>query len=407
MSWRNLAYGSKQVAESATTVIPIKEAPQIDISNVPKNDGAKVYNILEYLRKVPMHQPVSIKDIFQHTGVDLGVDDQVDHRLKNNPKVRVVGDRYAYQVSEIRHQEQNTIAENARPSTRFPTAFDSSSFENALLFQTPEGIPTEDLMDCYVDVERDLQALARSGEVICVKHAEKGAEVFYPRDMSFLVDVSGVATVEPGSYITNSSQDVTNEIRRGDAIKIGNHWFRVSGAVKTSSASRPAPFSGMSSKSVSSVRDPNTSKKVRYLFKFDKDHMPIDAPFPDASNNTAASMDRWDALPRRGPKFQMTKHGCTNDIRELWQNTMRNFPTDRNEFYKKLVQAGLTTQSKVDASRRQSKRRLKEDKKKTRTRKQRDIKISNQHLIGTELGEILAKGSEEQFTLGAVQFDKS
>lgn len=135
--------------------------------------------------------------------------------------------------------------------------------------------------------------------------------------------------------------------------------------------------------------------------------MPIDAPFPDANNNTAASMDRWDALPRRGPKFQMTKHGCTNDIRELWQNTMRNFPADRNEFYKKLVQAGLTTQSKVDASRRQSKRRLKEDKKKTRTRKQRDIKISNQHLIGTELGEILAKGSEEQFTLGAVQFDKS
>lgn len=87
-------------------------------------------------------------------------------------------------------------------------------------------------MDCYVDVERDLQALARSGEVICVKNAEKGAEVFYPRDMSFLVDVSGVATVEPGSYITHSSQDVTNEIRRGDAIKIGNHWFRVSGAVK-------------------------------------------------------------------------------------------------------------------------------------------------------------------------------
>ncbi|CCI39789.1 unnamed protein product [Albugo candida] len=386
MSWRNLAYGSKQVAESATTVIPIKEAPQIDISNVPKNDGAKVYNILEYLRKVPMHQPVSIKDIFQHTGVDLGVDDQVDHRLKNNPKVRVVGDRYAYQAKyDIKNKTQLL----------------------KMLDRTPEGIPTEDLMDCYVDVERDLQALARSGEVICVKHAEKGAEVFYPRDMSFLVDVSGVATVEPGSYITNSSQDVTNEIRRGDAIKIGNHWFRVSGAVKTSSASRPAPFSGMSSKSVSSVRDPNTSKKVRYLFKFDKDHMPIDAPFPDASNNTAASMDRWDALPRRGPKFQMTKHGCTNDIRELWQNTMRNFPTDRNEFYKKLVQAGLTTQSKVDASRRQSKRRLKEDKKKTRTRKQRDIKISNQHLIGTELGEILAKGSEEQFTLGAVQFDKS
>lgn len=99
--------------------------------------------------------------------------------------------------------------------------------------------------------------------------------------------------------------------------------------------------------------------------------------------------------------------GCTNDIRQLWRDTLRAWPSDRVEFEKKLVQAGLTTQAKVDANRRQMKRRMKEDKKKTRTRKQRDIKISNQHLIGTELGELLAKGSEEQFTLGAVQFQKN
>lgn len=101
------------------------------------------------------------------------------------------------------------------------------------------------------------------------------------------------------------------------------------------------------------------------------------------------------------------RSGCTNDIRQLWRDTLRAWPSDRVEFEKKLVQAGLTTQAKVDANRRQMKRRMKEDKKKTRTRKQRDIKISNQHLIGTELGELLAKGSEEQFTLGAVQFQKN
>lgn len=98
--------------------------------------------------------------------------------------------------------------------------------------------------------------------------------------------------------------------------------------------------------------------------------------------------------------------GCSNDIRQLWRDTLRNWPTDRVEFDRKLVQAGLTTQAKVDASRRQAKRRMKEETKKTRTRKQRDIKISNQHLIGTELGEILAKGGQESFTLGAVKFDK-
>jgi hypothetical protein len=128
-------------------------------------------------------------------------------------------------------------------------------------------------------------------------------------------------------------------------------------------------------------------------------------PFPDPKKPNIAS-DRWDVLPKRGPKYQMVKHGCTNDIRQLWRDTLRNWPTDRVEFEKKLVQAGLTTQAKVDANRRQMKRRMKEDTKKTRTRKQRDIKISNQHLIGTELGEILAKGGQESFTLGAVKFEK-
>ncbi|RLN59228.1 hypothetical protein BBJ28_00016449 [Nothophytophthora sp. Chile5] len=143
------------------------------------------------------------------------------------------------------------------------------------------------------------------------------------------------------------------------------------------------------------------------MFKFDKDHLPLDVPFPDAKKRNVASSDRWDVLPKRGPKFPMVKHGCSNDIRQLWRDTLRAWPSDRAEFERKLVQAGLTTQAKVDANRRQLKRRMKEDKKKNRPRKQRDIKISNQHLIGTKLGEILAKGSQEQFTLGAVKFEKN
>lgn len=104
--------------------------------------------------------------------------------------------------------------------------------------------------------------------------------------------------------------------------------------------------------------------------------------------------------------FKSFSIGGTNDIRQLWRDTLRTWPSDRAEFEKKLVQAGLTTQAKVDANRRQMKRRLKEDKKKNRPRKQRDIKITNHHLIGTKLGEILAKGGQDQFTLGAVKFEK-
>ncbi|KUF96945.1 Ubiquitin-conjugating enzyme E2 N [Phytophthora nicotianae] len=377
--WRNLAYGSQQAAEAAPAVVPIKSVKetvvsQVDASSVPKNDGAKVYKILEFLRKVPMHMPVSVTDIFKHTGVDLTMDDQVEQRLKNNPKVRLKGDQYAYQAKyDIKNRMQLL----------------------KILDRIPEGMPIEDLIDCYVNVEDDLKELTRTGEIICLKNADKGAEVYYSRVVPFLVDLSGVATVEAGSYLAHSSQDLTGEVRRGDAFRIGDNWFRVSAAVKVRVIIHVLVLNNIQLKCT-----------VVYMFKFDKDHLPLDVPFPDAKRRNVASSDRWDLLPKRGPKFQMVKHGCTNDIRQLWRDTLRTWPSDRAEFEKKLVQAGLTTQAKVDASRRQMKRRLKEDKKKNRPRKQRDIKITNHHLIGTKLGEILAKGSQEQFTLGAVKFEK-
>ncbi|TDH65001.1 uncharacterized protein CCR75_009307 [Bremia lactucae] len=388
--WRNLAYGSQQVAEAVPAVAPTKVGmetviSQVDASSVPKNDGAKVYKILEFLRKVSMHKAVSAADIFKHTGVDLTMDDQVEQRLKNNPKAKY----------DIKNRLQLL----------------------KILDRTPEGMPIEDVIDCYGSVEDDLKELTRTGEIICLKNADKGAEVYYSRGTPFLVDLSGVATVEAGSYLAHTSQDVTDEIRRGDAFRLGDNWFRVSAAVKinfalvvalmqSSSTTRPAPFAGMTTKSVSSTRDPNVSKKMKFMFKFDKDHLPLDVPFPDAKRRNIASSDRWDLLPKRGPKFPMVKHGCSNDIRQLWRDTLRMWPSDRAEFEKKLIQAGLTTQAKVDANRRQMKRRMKDDKKKNRPRKQRDIKITNHHLIGTKLGEILSKGSQEQFTLGAVRFEK-
>uniref|UniRef100_H3GFD0 TFA2 Winged helix domain-containing protein n=1 Tax=Phytophthora ramorum TaxID=164328 RepID=H3GFD0_PHYRM len=384
--WRNLAYGSQQAADAAPAVVPkvAKETvvSQVDASSVPKNDGAKVYKILEYLRKVPMHKAVVVTDIFKYTGVDLTMDDQVEQRLKNNPKVRVQGNQYAYQVR----------GESSCWAARWLAQMQLLK----ILDRIPEGMPLEDLIDCYVGVEDDLKDLTRTGEIICLKNADKGAEVYYSRGPTFLVDLSGVSTVEAGSYLAHSSQDITDEIRRGDAFRVGDNWFRVSAAVKLQY--HPP---GAICRNGDKKRVVNT-----YMFKFDKDHLPLDVPFPDAKRRNVASSDRWDLLPKRGPKFQMVKHGCTNDIRQLWRDTLRTWPSDRAEFEKKLVQAGLTTQAKVDANRRQMKRRLKEDKKKNRPRKQRDIKITNHHLIGTKLGEILAKGSQEQFTLGAVKFDK-
>lgn len=99
------------------------------------------------------------------------------------------------------------------------------------------------------------------------------------------------------------------------------------------------------------------------------------------------------------------KHGCTNDIRMLWTETLRGWPSDRISFERELVKAGLTTQEMLEANRRRKTPRLKREKR-SRKRKQRAIKISNQHLMGTELGELLTKGHEVDFSLGSARFEK-
>ena len=59
----------------------------------------------------------------------------------------------------------------------------------------------------------------------------------------------------------------------------------------------------------------------------------------------------------------------------------------------------------VIANRRKKKPRLRAQKERKK-RKQRAIKISNQHLLGTELGDLLTQGGGDDFSLGAVKFEK-
>ena len=95
-----------------------------------------------------------------------------------------------------------------------------------------------------------------------------------------------------------------------------------------------------------------------------------------------------------------------DDIRQLWNDTLRLWPSDRLSFERELVKVGLTTQEVLDSAKRQKKPRARHSRT-GKKRKQRAIRISNQHLIGTELGELLAKGQDDQFSLGTSQFSAS
>ncbi|KAG9400780.1 hypothetical protein AC1031_010218 [Aphanomyces cochlioides] len=394
--WKNLAYNTKTVVEAKPDGFPMAPmVSEVAPKDVPETVVGRLQKILEFLNSIPGHKAVSVAQIYQKTGIDLSSpgEYEVSERVRNNTKVRTEGELFAYKAK-----------------------FDIKNRDDLLrqLNRCPEGIPSRDIKDCYATVEDDLRHLTRIGTVICIRNTEDGNDVYFPRGELFLSELSGVAVVELGSYIAATKEDITTEIRRGDAVKVGDHWFRVSAAPKAGGSSQPPIFmAGMTtSKSVSSVRDLNvddTKKKPRYMLNFDSGHLPLDTAYPDARGNIMMHQ-KWDTAPKmgRGPPVKMLKHGCTNDVRQLWRDTLTGWPSDRVALERAMLHCGLMTRDMHEASMNRSKMRKvgKGNKKVPRQRKQRDIKITNTHLVGTALGEALAKGGTDGFTLGAVKFEK-
>ena len=91
--WRGLAYGAPATS-SAAIVLP----NTCDSSEIPTSTGGKIYKILKFLEQVPNHAAVNMVQIAQGTGIDLSIDDSVEDRLTNNPKIMKSGNLYAYQV---------------------------------------------------------------------------------------------------------------------------------------------------------------------------------------------------------------------------------------------------------------------------------------------------------------------
>ncbi|RHY57904.1 hypothetical protein DYB26_009634 [Aphanomyces astaci] len=422
--WKSLAYNKaipEPKAVESTELVVSEVAPKgwymnisvpsssysCDRVDVPETVVGRLQKVLEYLNSIANHAAVTVPQIYQKTGIvciDLASpgEYEVCERVRNNPKVRIEGDKFAYKAKFDIKTRADVLRQlnRVRSISRHRLISMSYSLTSSSSFpQSPEGIPFRDLKDCYKNVEDDLRDLTRIGTVICIRNTEDGNDVYYPRGGQFLVELSGSGLVEHGCFIVATKEDITSEIRRGDAVKVGDQWFRVSAAPKTGGgSSQPQTFmAGMTSKSVSSVRDLNlsASKKTR-------GHVPLDTAFPDPRGNIPL-LQRWDAAPKPGR--------CTNDVRQLWRDTLRDWPADRLSLERKLLQCGLMTRDMHEANMHRSKMRKvhggKGNKKVLRQRKQRDIKITNTHLVGTALGEALAKGGNDGFTLGSTQFDKA
>jgi hypothetical protein len=232
------------------------------------------------------------------------------------------------------------------------------------------GIPYDDIKSCYETITQDIDLAIKSGEIIACRNEETKDRVLFPRRYSYLTQLSGSMTVLPHKSYIKTSCSVTHEIRRGDAINIQDEWFRISSSTKSNSKSEPlravAPLSVSSEKEMSSMNV--------YIEKFDEGVLPLD----DVFNCTEEmSTSAW-------------KHGCTNDLRQLWSQTideMRHL-NDNAAVEKELVALGIITiQESDNAGVVSSKSTVSLEPKQKRMRVSK--KQLNTHLEGTEYGDIL------------------
>jgi hypothetical protein len=72
----------------------------------------------------------------------------------------------------------------------------------------------------------------RAGEVIAVKHREHSGVHLYPRGPLFLTKLSGVVTCRAAASRAGTSTPLALELKRGEAVRIGDFWTRVSSEVR-------------------------------------------------------------------------------------------------------------------------------------------------------------------------------
>lgn len=145
--------------------------------------------------------------------------------------------------------------------------------------------------------------MIRGGEIIGVENKTLKTLVLFSRGAQpFFSTLSGTVTATPQESVVTTSEDLTNEVRRGEAVLVGQFWYRVSSTVKVG-AGQDQPQRARAPASV--TMDKEMSDKNEYVLNFDKSSLPLDGAFEDPQ-------------PFTGP---ILKHGATNDVRSLWRET--------------------------------------------------------------------------------------
>jgi hypothetical protein len=135
----------------------------------------------------------------------------------------------------------------------------------------------KDVSDCYHGITDGIADMIMSGDIIACKNRETKDTTLYPRLSAFLTKLSGTVTANPGEQYVETAYDLTNEIRRGDAILVNESWFRISSAIAASKTKTNTPARARAPLSVSSIKD-LTDRNI-YIDDFDSHKIPLDGDY--------------------------------------------------------------------------------------------------------------------------------
>lgn len=344
------------------------------LANKTRTPAERMWEVVDALKRSVGKGLLSaeeVKEAMFESGmeaVDLSADHEVDALLQANEKIE-------------RTLDEEGVAYYAFKS-EYGGVVDAASLLEVV--RTERGVRAKDVAECYEGCQEDIERFIVSGQVLASQHQATHEVWLFGREGSYLVELggkAGEATVDDDRVsLVGVSKDLRAEIRRGDAICINGEWRRVASRVSRGDhqpkrAERPL--------SVSSTKDMHSAND--YVDVFDEKQLPV-APSLEIS-----------------PKGAMLfKFGCTNDVRAAWLETASGTPADAAALGRALVAADLGSSSQLQPRRRPTKRPggKQEDATSTAPKRRRynrvNHKITNRHLEGTVIGDILAANDERR-----------
>jgi hypothetical protein len=415
--------GSSSLSSSSSLRPNGATGPDVGADEVDQRPTQTKYVlIVDYLSSLKLSQGATYADIRQKLKIDLSREPEVLEMLKVNPRIdaTAVGDEGPCAGEyNLRYIQRHHLKDKGELLRR--------------INYVKSGIPLSDLRGCYEGVAEDVGEAIESGEIIGVKNRYKKDLVLYPRLRPFISRLSGVVEVCAGDTSLKTSADLTGEVRRGEAVRVGQpplapSWFRISCATSSISVvdgavgSGTAPGATPTSVTLDKDLYINSQRNV-YSEPFTAERLPLNMPYDGAEAPVAVKTEDTQVKVEGRSKVEgqaeasglaVYRHGCTSDVKAQWFASLEHMKSfqlatttnNNNDGPKKLamelVRQGLIgRENAMTVFRMPVKRTAEQDgAQRKRGHKMHALSTSitaqhNTHLAGTELGRILQKSAAE------------